>query len=184
MVVNLLSFAEPRAASGCGCRCPRTTPSSPSLFELHPGTEAMEREAYDMFGIVFTGHPDLTRILMPDDWEGHPLRKDYGVGRIPVQFKGAPREPAMTDTESESDVTEDAVATELQRRMRASVTGVEALRERARSCASPTCPRTSRRAHRRRHHDHQHGAPAPQHPRRAAGDDGASRARPCCGASR
>lgn len=63
----------------------------PSLFDIHPGTEAMEREVYDMFGIPFSGHPDLTRILMPEDWDGHPLRKDYAVGRIPVQFKQADR---------------------------------------------------------------------------------------------
>ena len=69
---------------------PEADPSVPTLFDLHPGSEALEREVYDMFGITFTDHPDLTRILMPEDWEGHPLRKDYAVGEIPVQFKDAP----------------------------------------------------------------------------------------------
>ena len=69
---------------------PEADATIPTLFDMFPGTEAMEREAFDMFGIVFTDHPDLTRILMPEDWEGYPLRKDYDVGRIPVQFKGAP----------------------------------------------------------------------------------------------
>jgi NADH-quinone oxidoreductase subunit C len=67
---------------------PADDPTCPSLFDVHPGTEALEREVYDMYGIEFTGHPDLTRILMPEDWDGFPLRKDYPVGAIPVEFKG------------------------------------------------------------------------------------------------
>jgi NADH-quinone oxidoreductase subunit C len=67
---------------------PADDPTCPSLFDVHPGTEALEREVFDMFGITFTDHPDMTRILMPEDWEGFPLRKDNPVGAIPVQFKG------------------------------------------------------------------------------------------------
>ena len=63
----------------------------PSITDIYPSSNFYEREAYDMFGIVFADHPDLTRILMPDDWEGYPLRKNYGSGRIPVQFKNAPK---------------------------------------------------------------------------------------------
>jgi NADH-quinone oxidoreductase subunit C len=62
-------------------------PTVPSLTPIWPGAGFAEREAYDMFGIVFEGHPDLTRILMPDDWVGFPLRKDFAVGSVPVQFK-------------------------------------------------------------------------------------------------
>jgi NADH-quinone oxidoreductase subunit C len=69
---------------------PEKDPLLDTLWDLYPGVEAMEREAFDMMGISFAGHPDLTRILMPEDWEGHPLRKDYSVGRVPVQFKEAP----------------------------------------------------------------------------------------------
>ncbi|MDP6176382.1 MAG: NADH-quinone oxidoreductase subunit C [Acidimicrobiales bacterium] len=65
-------------------------PVVPSLFDLFPGTEAMEREVFDLFGITFDGHPDMTRILLPEEWEGHPLRKDVDTGRIPVQFREAP----------------------------------------------------------------------------------------------
>ena len=64
-------------------------PHVPSLTALYPGADWQERETYDMFGIVFDGHPALTRILMPDDWDGHPQRKDYPLGGIPVQYKGA-----------------------------------------------------------------------------------------------
>ena len=92
VVVNLLSLAEHKRVR-LRVQVPAADPTLPSLFEIYPGTEAMERETYDLFGIVFTGHPDLSRILMPDDWEGHPLRKDYAVGRIPVQFKAAPGNP-------------------------------------------------------------------------------------------
>ena len=62
-------------------------PTIPSLTDLYPAADPMEREAYDLMGIVFTGHPGLTRILLPDNWIGHPLRKDAPLGRIPVQFK-------------------------------------------------------------------------------------------------
>jgi NADH-quinone oxidoreductase subunit C len=89
VVVNLLSLSQARRLR-IRLQVPESDTVAPSLFGLYPGTEAMEREAYDLFGIVFEGHPDMTRILMPEDWEGHPLRKDYGVGRVPVQFKGAP----------------------------------------------------------------------------------------------
>jgi len=87
IVVNLLSIARHERLR-VRVQVPAVDPVLPSLFDLWPGTEAMEREAYDMFGIAFEGHPDLTRILMPEDWDGHPLRKDYEIGRIPVQFKG------------------------------------------------------------------------------------------------
>ena len=87
-VVVLLMSHTARERLRIRVQVPESDPVVPSLFEVHPGTEAMEREVFDMFGISFEGHPDLTRILMPEDWEGHPLRKDYGIGRIPVQFKG------------------------------------------------------------------------------------------------
>ena len=88
VVVNLLDLRDRRRLR-LRVQVPESEPELPSLFDLHPGTEAMERETFDMFGIGFGGHPDLTRILMPEDWVGHPLRKDYDVGAIPVQFKGA-----------------------------------------------------------------------------------------------
>ncbi len=89
VVVNLLSMSR-RERVRIRVQAGTEEPAVDSLFALYPGSEAMEREAFDMFGIVFHGHPDLTRILMPEDWEGHPLRKDYGAGRVPVQFKEAP----------------------------------------------------------------------------------------------
>lgn len=64
-------------------------PHIPSLVELYPTVDFQERENWDMFGIVHDGHPALTRILMPDDWDGHPQRKDYPLGGIPVEYKGA-----------------------------------------------------------------------------------------------
>jgi NADH-quinone oxidoreductase subunit C len=88
IVVNLTAIAT-RDRIRVRVQVPESDPLIASLFDLWPGTEAMEREVFDMFGISFDGHPDLTRILMPEDWDGHPLRKDYSIGRIPVQFKGS-----------------------------------------------------------------------------------------------
>jgi NADH-quinone oxidoreductase subunit C len=67
---------------------PDTDPHIPSTVAVYPTNDWHERETFDMFGIVFDGHPALTRILMPDDWPGHPQRKDYPLGGIPVEYKG------------------------------------------------------------------------------------------------
>jgi NADH-quinone oxidoreductase subunit C len=71
------------------CAVTAENPHLPSVTAVYPTADWQEREAYDMFGIVFDGHPGLTRILMPDDWEGHPQRKDYPLGGVPVEYKGA-----------------------------------------------------------------------------------------------
>jgi len=68
---------------------PDSDPHIPSLFDIYPTNDWHERETYDFFGIIFDGHPSLTRIEMPDDWQGHPQRKDYPLGGIPVEYKGA-----------------------------------------------------------------------------------------------
>jgi NADH-quinone oxidoreductase subunit C len=64
-------------------------PHVASITEVYPTADFHERETWDMFGVVFDGHPALTRILMPDDWVGHPQRKDYPLGGVPVEYKGA-----------------------------------------------------------------------------------------------
>jgi len=89
VAVDLLSLSRHERVR-VRVQVPEAEPEVPTLFDLWPGSEAMEREAYDLVGIRFLDHPDLTRILMPEEWEGHPLRKDYAVGRIPVQFKESP----------------------------------------------------------------------------------------------
>lgn len=78
---------------GLRVQVPADEPVVPSLFDLWPGSENLEREVFDMFGIEFAGHPDMSRVLMPEDWVGYPLRKDHEVGEIPVQFspQSAPR---------------------------------------------------------------------------------------------
>ena len=69
--------------------CPDSDPHIPSVCATYPAADWHERETWDMFGIVYDDHPALTRILMPDDWVGHPQRKDYPLGGIPVEYKGA-----------------------------------------------------------------------------------------------
>ena len=69
--------------------CPDADSHIPSLFSVYPTCDWHERETYDFFGILFDGHPGLTRIEMPDDWVGHPQRKDYPLGGVPVEYHGA-----------------------------------------------------------------------------------------------
>jgi NADH-quinone oxidoreductase subunit C len=89
VVANYLSHARSRRIRVI-CEVPASDTTVPSLAGVYPGANFPERETYDLFGIVFDGHPDLTRILMPDDWDGHPLRKDFPPARVPVTFKGDP----------------------------------------------------------------------------------------------
>ncbi len=86
-VYHLLSMTHNRRLR-LEVSCPDADPHIPSLVGIYPTNDWHERETFDMFGIVFDGHPALTRILMPDDWPGHPQRKDYPLGGIPVEYKG------------------------------------------------------------------------------------------------
>jgi NADH-quinone oxidoreductase subunit C len=87
-VYHLLSITHNRRV-----RLEVSTPDSdrhiPSVVEVYPSADWHERETWDFFGIIFDGHPALTRIQIPDDWPGHPQRKDYPLGGIPVEYKGA-----------------------------------------------------------------------------------------------
>ena len=89
VVANFLSHARNRRIRVIA-QVPVDDPTIASITDLYPGVNFAERETYDLFGVEFTGHPDLTRILMPDDWVGHPLRKDDAPARVPVTFKGDP----------------------------------------------------------------------------------------------
>jgi NADH-quinone oxidoreductase subunit C len=87
-VYHLLSMTHNRRIR-VEVTCPDADPHIPSVVGVYPTADWHERETYDFFGIIFDGHPGLTRIQMPDDWPGHPQRKDYPLGGIPVEYKGA-----------------------------------------------------------------------------------------------
>lgn len=86
VIVNLVNMSA-NARVLISTRVPYDAPAVPTITHLFAGANFYEREAYDLVGVEFDGHPDLTRIIMPDDWEGHPLRKDFDVGAVPVEFK-------------------------------------------------------------------------------------------------
>ncbi len=75
---------------------PEDDPRIPSIVDIYPGNDWPEREGWDLMGIVFTGHPSLTRIEMPQDWVGHPQRKDYPLGGVPIEYRGATIPPVDT----------------------------------------------------------------------------------------
>jgi NADH-quinone oxidoreductase subunit C len=89
VVANFLSHPRNRRIRAV-CQVPASGAEVASLVEVYPGVNFAEREVFDLFGVVFDGHPDLTRILMPDDWSGYPLRKDDAPARVPVTFKEDP----------------------------------------------------------------------------------------------
>lgn len=91
-VIHLLSMTHRRRVR-LEVTCPDADAHVPSVVPVWPSADWHERETWDMFGIRFDGHPALTRILMPDDWPGHPQRKDYPLGGIPVEYKGATTPP-------------------------------------------------------------------------------------------
>ena len=93
-VYHLMSITHGNKRIRLEVTCPDADPHIPSIVATYPANTWQERETFDMFGIVFDGHPALTRILMPDDWPGHPQRKDYPLGGIPVEYKGATVPPA------------------------------------------------------------------------------------------
>jgi NADH-quinone oxidoreductase subunit C len=94
-VYHLLSITNNRRLR-LEVTCPDADPHIPSVVEVYPTADWHERETWDFFGIQFDGHPALTRIQMPDDWPGHPQRKDYPLGGIPVEYKGATIAPPDT----------------------------------------------------------------------------------------
>jgi NADH-quinone oxidoreductase subunit C len=87
-VYHLLSMTHNRRLR-LEVACPDADPHIPSVISVYPGADWHERETWDFYGIVFDDHPALTRIEMPDDWPGHPQRKDYPLGGIPVEYRGA-----------------------------------------------------------------------------------------------
>lgn len=91
-VAHLLSMTHNRRIR-LEVTAPDSDPHIPSLVSLWPNADWHERETFDFFGIVFDGHPGLTRIMMPDDWAGHPQRKDYPLGGIDIEYKGATTPP-------------------------------------------------------------------------------------------
>jgi NADH-quinone oxidoreductase subunit C len=94
-VYHLLSMTHNRRIR-LEVTCPDADPHIPSVVAVYPTNDWHERETYDFFGIIFDGHPALARIQMPDDWPGHPQRKDYPLGGIPVEYKGATIPPPDT----------------------------------------------------------------------------------------
>ncbi len=143
---------------------PESDPHIPSSTPVYPGHDWHERETFDFFGIIFDGHPGLARIEMPDDWVGHPQRKDYPLGGIPVEYKGARDRPARP-----------AEVVQLMADSRMHATGAPLpddedahdLRGRRRRLVGH---RRGGRPPRRGAHRRQHGPPAPVDPRRAAPD--------------